>query len=224
MEVIKIKLSFSNAYLIKDRKSILVDAGSPNEANRIISAVQKAGVDVKDISLLIHTHGHFDHAGSTAALKRKLGVPSAVHKKDAFMLREGRNGEIKPHNFEAQIIKILVPKSFEPSEPDIIIEEEMSLSDFGVDGSVIFTPGHTQGSVAIVLGNKEAIIGDVLMGGIMGGALFGSRPNYHYYIDDVGQIHANIKKILGLKPAKLFVGHGGPLHPENVIERFSVMI
>lgn len=223
MQIIKIKLSFSNAYLVKDKKTILVDAGSPHEVDRILAAVQKAGVNPREIALLLHTHGHFDHAGSTAELQRRLGVPVAVHSKDAFMLREGRNGEIKPRNFEARIIKALVPKSFEPSKPDIVIEEEMNLNDFGVDGRVIFTPGHTKGSLS-VLCNNEAIVGDVMMGGWMGGAAFGSRPNYHYYIDNLEQVHGSIKKLIGFKPARLFVGHGGPLKLENVIERFSANI
>jgi glyoxylase-like metal-dependent hydrolase (beta-lactamase superfamily II) len=119
MKIIHIKLSFSNAYLITDKKSILVDTGAPNEADKILAAIQKTGINIKDISLLLHTHGHFDHAGSTAALKRKLNIPIAVHTNDAFMLRQGINGEIKPRNFEAQFIKTIVPKSFEPSEPDI---------------------------------------------------------------------------------------------------------
>ncbi len=224
MQIIRIKLSFSNAYLVKDKQSILVDTGAPNEADKILAAVQKAGVNTKDISLILHTHGHFDHAGSTAELKRRLGVPTAIHTNDAFMLREGRNGEIKPRNFEARIIKVVVPNSFEPSEPDIIIKEEVSLSEFGVNGKIIFTPGHTKGSISVLLGNNEAVIGDVMMGGWLGGEIFGSHPNYHYFIDDLGQIHASIKKILSYKPSKVYVGHGGPLKSENVIERFSKII
>ncbi|MEP7133604.1 MAG: MBL fold metallo-hydrolase [Chloroflexota bacterium] len=223
MQVIRIKLSFSNAYLIKDKKSILVDTGAPKEADKILAAVQKAGVNTKDISLILHTHGHFDHAGSTAELKRRLGIPTAIHTNDAFMLQKGTNGEIKPRNFEARIVKAVVPNSFEPSAPDIVIKEEMSLSDFGVDGKIIFTPGHTKGSISVLCGS-EAIIGDVLMGGWLGGEVYGSRPNYHYFIDDLGQIHTSIKKILSYKPAQVYVGHGGPLKSENVVEHFSKII
>jgi glyoxylase-like metal-dependent hydrolase (beta-lactamase superfamily II) len=221
MEIIRIKLSLSNAYLIKDKKSVLVDTGSPKEADKILNAVQKAGVNPKDISLILHTHGHFDHAGSSAELKRRLGVPLAVHVNDVFMLKQGVNGVIKPRNFEAKIIVALIPNSFEPSEPDIIIEKEMSLNDYGVDARVIFTPGHTKGSISVLCGNGEAIIGDLLMGGWAGGAIYGSRPNYHYYIDDLSDLHTSMKKILSFKPAKLYVGHGGPLKFEKVVERFS---
>jgi len=223
MEIIRIKLSLSNAYLIKDKKSVLVDAGAPKQADQILAAVRKVGVDERNISLILHTHGHFDHAGSTAELKRRLKIPVAVHVKDTFMLREGRNGEIKPRNFEARVIAALVPKSFEPSEPELIIKEEISLKDFGVDAQVIFTPGHTKGSVGVLGNNYEAIIGDLLMGGWLGGAFRSAYPNYHYYVDDLSDLHASLKKVLGHKPARLDVGHGGPLSYEDTVRRFATI-
>jgi hydroxyacylglutathione hydrolase len=125
-EVILIKLSVSNAYLVKDRQAVLVDAGAPNEADRILAAVRKAGVEPGDISLILHTHGHIDHAGSTAELKRRLKIPIAVHASDAFMLRTGTNGEIKPRNWEARLVKAMLVKPFEAVEPDLIIEQESS--------------------------------------------------------------------------------------------------
>ena len=221
MQIIPIKLSFSNAYLVKDRRSILVDAGAPRQADKILSGVRGAGVNEKDISLILHTHGHFDHAGSTAELKRRLGVPVAVQLNDAFMLRKGINGEIKPRNLEARIIKAVVPNSFETCEPDMLIEEEMTLSDFGVNGKIFFTPGHTKGSISVLLDNNEAIIGDVMMGGVMGGVLFGKSPNYHYFIDDLSDLHTSLKKIFSWKPSRLYVGHGGPLSADDAIRRFS---
>jgi glyoxylase-like metal-dependent hydrolase (beta-lactamase superfamily II) len=150
-----------------------------------------------------------------------LGIPVAVHPKDAFMLQQGINGEIKPINFEARIVAAIVPNSFEPSEPDILIEKEMDLNDFGVDARVVFTPGHTKGSVSVLCGNNEAIIGDLMMGGWLGGALRGSRPNYHYFIDDINDLHASMKKLLDMKPSMFYVGHGGPLLLQDVIQQFK---
>lgn len=221
MEIIKIKLSLSNAYLIKDKKSILIDTGSPKEADKILSAVRKAGVNEKDISLILHTHGHVDHAGSTAELNRRLGIPSAIHKEDAFMLQTGTNGLVNAINFEAEIYKKILVKPFEPSQPDILIDKEMSLSDFGVDGRIVFTSGHTKGSISILLANNEAIIGDVMMGGYMGGNLFASKPMVHYFYNDFAEIKASIQKVIDLKPQKMYVGHGGPLLLADVVKRFS---
>jgi glyoxylase-like metal-dependent hydrolase (beta-lactamase superfamily II) len=214
MRVVKIKLSVSNAYLVVGKKSILVDTGAPNEAEKIIAAVKQAGIDPNDISLILHTHGHIDHAGSTAELKRRLGVPVAVHAQDAFMLNTGTNGQVKPRNLEARMVAAMLVKPFEPCKPDILIEEETFLSDFGVEGKVIFTPGHTKGSLSVILPYQEAVIGDVMMGGLMGGLLFGNRPNYHYFIDDLNAVHTSIQKILTYQPKTLYVGHGGPLNTE----------
>ncbi len=100
----------------------------------------------------------------------------------------------------------------------------MSLTDFGVDGKVILTPGHTKGSISVVCSNNEAVIGDLLMGGWMGGAVLGSTPNYHYYIDDLNNLHASLKKIVGFKPSQLYVGHGGPLNAEKAVKRFSAIL
>jgi hydroxyacylglutathione hydrolase len=60
-----------------------------------------------------------------------------------------------------------------------------------------------------------------MMGGWIGGNLFGSRPNYHYFIDDLDEVHASIRKILSGKPARLYVGHGGPLQADAVQKYFS---
>lgn len=221
MQIIKIKLSVANAYLVVDRKSILVDAGAPNEADKILSAVKRAGVDPKDISLILHTHGHVDHAGSTAELKRRLGVPVAVHAQDAFMLRTGTNGTVNPINFEASVYKRILVKPFEPCEPDLVIEKEMTLKEFGVNARVAFTPGHTNGSLSVLLGNREAIIGDVMMGGLMGGNLFPSRPAYHYFFENFNEIKSSIKKVIEYKPSLVYVGHGGPITLDAIVKRFS---
>lgn len=223
MRIVKIKLSVSNAYLVVGKKAILVDAGAPNEADKILAAVRAAGVKEKDISLILHTHGHIDHAGSTAELKRRLGAPVAVQAADAFMLKTGTNGEVKPRNWEARLVRAMLVKPFEAVTPDLILEKEIALADFGVDAQIFFTPGHTKGSLSVIC-EKQAIVGDVMMGGWVGGNLFGSRPNYHYFIDDLKEVHASIKRILGFQPAVLFVGHGGPLKREDVASRFGEVL
>jgi glyoxylase-like metal-dependent hydrolase (beta-lactamase superfamily II) len=42
----------------------------------------------------------------------------------------------------------------------------MDMKAFGVDGKVVCTPGHTAGSISVVLSTGEAIVGDLLMGGM----------------------------------------------------------
>lgn len=63
-EIIRIKLSLSSVYLIKDHKAILVDTGMPGEEDKILKAVAQAGVSANDLSLILHTHAHVDHAAA----------------------------------------------------------------------------------------------------------------------------------------------------------------
>jgi len=47
---------------------------------------------------------------------------------------------------------------------DIVLdrEKEYDLKEWGVEGKVLHTPGHTPGSLSVVLDNEEAILMDML--------------------------------------------------------------
>jgi glyoxylase-like metal-dependent hydrolase (beta-lactamase superfamily II) len=215
-QITKIRLSLSNAYLVHGERAILVDSGSPGESQAIRKALAQAGVDVSSLSLLLHTHGHSDHAGNTAELRRLSGAPVAIHAADAAMLRSGRNRPLPPTRLEARMIRPFVDKPFPAVEPDMVFERELDLAPYGVDGRVVMTPGHTAGSVSVLLASGEAIVGDVLMGGLMGGTFMGSTPNLHYFAEDAGQVRRSLDFLLAQPVHTLYVGHGGPLAAEAV--------
>jgi hydroxyacylglutathione hydrolase len=220
-QLIQIRMSFSNAYLIKGRKTILVDTGSPREGLKILRALAKLGIEPNDFSLILHTHAHFDHAGSTREIKRWINVPTAIHDADAAMLARGQMDKLTPTGLEARLLMPFVNQPFLPTKADILIKEEISLKSFGVNGKILFTPGHTAGSISVLLDNNEVIVGDLMMGGVLGGALFSKNPHYHYYADDIEAVRTSIKKLMGYKPKKFYVGHGGPLDAADVREFFS---
>ena len=83
---------------------------------------------------------------------------------------------------------------------------------------MVYTPGHTKGSISVLLSSGEAIVGDLLMGGWLGGMFRSGQPGYPYYADDLGQIRASVKTLLDLGATKFFVGHGGPLEAGRVRE------
>jgi glyoxylase-like metal-dependent hydrolase (beta-lactamase superfamily II) len=49
-------------------------------------------------------------------------------------------------------------------EPDIRLEMETNLEPYGIPGRIVHTPGHTPGSVTVVLDDGRAIVGDNVMG------------------------------------------------------------
>ena len=79
-----------NVFLIRGHLGdVLVDAGPPGKAERILARLQERGVAADDIRLILITHGHTDHFGSAAELRRRTGAPLAVHRVDAPAVRQG---------------------------------------------------------------------------------------------------------------------------------------
>jgi glyoxylase-like metal-dependent hydrolase (beta-lactamase superfamily II) len=110
----------------------------------------------------------------------------------------------------------MLPNQFPRIAPDVKFEHELHLAEYGVAGKVIHTPGHTAGSVSVMLDNGEAIIGDTLRGGYLGGTLFRHKPLIHYFAEDLTQIKPSLEKIMAYNPQTIYVGHGGALSADSV--------
>lgn len=164
----QLSLGFSNAFLLRGDKTIIVDTGRPGNETRILQALEQRNISPADVSLILLTHGHFDHFGSARALKQKLNVPVAIHHLDHVALQNGKDPALHPTRFTGKLLKLFLHGKTESFEPDIIIRSEFNLEDYGVSGRVIHTPGHTPGSLSIMLANHDVIIGDLLMGGHLG--------------------------------------------------------
>lgn len=113
---------------------------------------------------------------------------------------------------------------FPPIAPDLFVDETFDLSAFGVEGRLLPTRGHTAGSISVLLPDGAAIVGDVMMGGYMGGNLLGTRPNYRYFADDLKAVHGSIQNLLDAGVKTFYVGHGGPLQRDDVARRFAKII
>jgi glyoxylase-like metal-dependent hydrolase (beta-lactamase superfamily II) len=171
--------------------------------------------------LILPTHGHWDHAGSVAELKSATGAKTAIHRADADLVRHGINGPLKPTNLTGRLILPFTNAAYPPFEPDLLIEDEIDLTEFGVAAHVLFTPGHTPGSLSVRTAEGEMIVGDLVMGGWFGGWLFPSRPGLHYYADDLTKLRDSVHKMLAAAPTVIHPGHGGPLDPHAVARRFT---
>lgn len=207
----QIRLRLSNAYILVGERVVLVDTGGPGEEKKLLQALDRLGYQPKQVSLILHTHGHSDHAGSTQALKERLSVPSALHRADLDMVLTGRNRPLTPTRWSAHWIKGMVDAPFPAFEPDIIFDGEFDLAPYGVAGRVLRAPGHTAGSVLVHLEEGDVIAGDLLMGGSMGGQFFPGVPRLHYFAEDRQALASSLAQLARLGARTVYVGHGGPL-------------
>jgi hydroxyacylglutathione hydrolase len=109
---------------------------------------------------------------------------------------------------------------FDPASADILIDDTLDLSPYGVAAQVIFTPGHTPGSVSILTDDHQAIVGDLCGGGWPLGQFQPGRPRYHYWASSLNDVQASLKRVLASQPAKIYAGHGGPLDGREAAKFF----
>lgn len=129
---------FVGALLITTPDGIVMIDSCENEKavkTLLIPGMQKIGLDPKDITDILISHGHFDHFGGGEYLQKKYGCRIWMSKRDeAFMLEVPMMPE--------QFMPIGVPKVDEYLEGDSIVEIG------GVPFSIYSTPGHTPGCMS----------------------------------------------------------------------------
>jgi hydroxyacylglutathione hydrolase len=210
-----LNLPFSNAYLLQGNKNVLIDAGSPYDLSILTWQLHKLGVNVENIALIVLTHVHFDHAGSAAKIQELAKCPIAVHHLEIENFEKGNNAPIVPVHLIGRLMNPFMSIAFHPAHAGISIENEMDLSEFKVDAQVISTPGHTPGSLAVLTGDHQAIVGDLIGGGWPLGQFQPGKPRYHYWASSMDDVRASLEKVFSYQPKTIHVGHGGPLNGEQ---------
>ncbi len=163
----RINTGASNAYFIENGdKSILIDAGNKNKAEKILKAIKDIGLEPASVDVIVLTHAHYDHVGSLPELKKRTGAKVIAHETDRDSLLAGYTDLPEGTNpffrFLISLARTFLKNhgSFEPFEPDVTINERYDFSDLGVNAFIQATPGHTAGSLSLIFEGKHAFVGD----------------------------------------------------------------
>lgn len=154
VRAIPIGMFQSNAYLVacpRTRQGLVIDTGEDGAG--ILEAAEAEGIRIERIVL---THGHIDHVGGAARLKRALGVPLLCHEADRFLL------EAAPE------MGLLFGVAIErPPQPDGTLADGQEIRAGDLCLRVIHVPGHSPGHVALAAPGA-VFAGDVLFQGSIG--------------------------------------------------------
>ncbi len=135
------------------REAMVIDPG--DEIQNILALVSKHNLQVKQIVI---THAHIDHVGGAMKLRAATGAPILLNQNDYELL--------KMLDVQASWIGM-------PSPGKVEIDQNIGQADTvkagSLAGNVIFTPGHTQGSICLYFpAQKKVIAGDTLFAGSIG--------------------------------------------------------
>ncbi len=212
-DIIRVPVGSSNAYILRSpTATVLVDTGVSWRVRRLRASLASHGVSVPDITLIILTHCHYDHVGSLAKIRDESGAPVLVHEGEARYLREGRMplppGMNGPLRAVVATAVALFPHAggYEAVAPDILVSGDYDLSPHGLRGVVVPTPGHTPGSVSVVLG-PAAVVGDLMYN-------LGLRTVFPPFAEDIPAVLDSWAALMSLGCAEFHPGHGRPVDRE----------
>ena len=158
----------SRGYLVTDKKNIVVDCGCDVTGKALKAVCEEAGITPEDIGLIVITHEHVDHFIGADTFKKLTGAPILCAKDTVPSLTEGLEPDVTPR--DASIKKPGTEGEPKPDfgeiphvTPDIVIYSEFDLNPYGIGGKLILTPGHSDGSLSVLLDWNEAIVGDLIM-------------------------------------------------------------
>jgi hydroxyacylglutathione hydrolase len=135
------------------REAIVVDPG--DDISRIMALLRQHSLTVKQIVI---THAHIDHIAGAAKLKQLTGAPILYNQNDLPL--------VKMMDMQANWLGVGVP---EVPPPDDNLDDGKLIAITGLSGSILHTPGHTEGSVCLYLPERALLIaGDTLFAGSVG--------------------------------------------------------
>lgn len=178
----------NGVYVLADARGDAVVIDPSFGEREALEAVRTSGLRVLEV---LNTHGHFDHTYADAAVKASTGAPLAIHRLDAYRLRENA---LEGSQF------------FPMRQPAVEAERLFDEGDETLVGDVrvvvLHTPGHTEGSACFHLPDEKVLFsGDTLFNAGLGRT---DLPG-----GDARALVASLKRLVALpEDTVVYPGHG----------------
>lgn len=169
------------------------------------------GKEPRNLKLTIFSHSHIDHFGELNEVYQHSKAPIACHQLDFEKIKHGSKTISTPITRGGKILKKLAHLSLphiktKGVEPHLLLNDGADLSEFGLEGKIVHTPGHTQSSISLVLENEIAFTGDL----VMGKTIANKQPSHGAFADSLTDLYQSWLKILKAGAKVIFPAHGRP--------------
>lgn len=243
MEIIEIKLSVTNCFLIKNQRNyVMVDTGYEYDWDLFRKRLTEAAVGLQEISHIILTHHHDDHCGLLHKILEVNGSIRVVmsHQAESLLLK-GENDRTHGGGLLNKRVEFLIGlkqlylslvlkksvnkkdnlkfKPYEARDNDIKIMGETRLVDIGLDlaGKIIETPGHSIDSISIVFEDGDCIVGDTAANFLR----FAGTKYCVIFVTDIREYYRSWEKLISHKVRRIFPAHGKPFAVEKLVRNIG---
>ncbi|MFW9853007.1 MAG: MBL fold metallo-hydrolase [Candidatus Thorarchaeota archaeon] len=218
VSISRIDLEKVNCYLIETEKGfILIDTGFTKNRSKIDAFLSNKGITPENqrLKLILLTHGDFDHTGNAKYLKEKYNSEIALHNDDIGMVEHGDITWNRNMNVFLRILgklmTILLGMQLKKEDrflPDIVLENEQKLDEYGLSAQIISLPGHSKGSVGVLTEDGHFFCGDILENI--------EQPDQAKMVSDKDDMLQSVEKISSLEFKYVYPGHGKPFEKKEL--------
>jgi glyoxylase-like metal-dependent hydrolase (beta-lactamase superfamily II) len=223
-DIFSFSFGLNDCYVIRDKGTIMIDGGPPGKRDDFIKAVRNISIKPEDIKLIVITHGHPDHIGSAKDIKELTGAKVAMHQLDKQCLETGdwktthNTGAAKGSAwgwFMTKLGRVVSP--FSGNVPStgvelVIKDDGLRLEDYGIPGQIVYTPGHTMGSISVLLDSGEAFVGDLAMNRLP----LRRTPGLPILAENIEKVKESWRHLIELGTTIVYPGHGKPFSIEVI--------
>jgi glyoxylase-like metal-dependent hydrolase (beta-lactamase superfamily II) len=200
----------ANCYLVagEDGSLTLIDTGMAKDGKKILNYIQtRMSKRASDVKTIVLTHSHVDHTRGAFELKKATGARVAIHEEDADYLSQKK--KMPPPKGWIRVLFGIVSLFFSasPVEADLRLHENDKIGTL----AVVYTPGHTPGSISLYYEDKKLIfVGDTIR--YIKGKIEGPPKQF---TQDMEQAMKSVQKISSMDFEVMLSGHGDPLKLPN---------
>ena len=218
ISIFPIHMGLDTVYAVKGDGVIVIDGGDPHRLKNFKKGIAEASISPEEVRLILLTHGHWDHIGSAQDIKDLTGAKTLIHKRDMHFLEDNKTSQPPGLTSWGKILiglmKLASPFIKPPTfEVDIVVgDDDISLAEYGIPGKVIHTPGHSWGSVSVLLEGGEVFVGDLAMNTLP----MRLSPGLPIFGDDIQLVKESWRKLLAVGAKTVYPAHGKPF-PADVM-------
>ena len=146
--------NFVNGFAFRDDDGqvTLVDCGMKRSPKAMSAALAHVGIAHEDVTRILLTHAHGDHAGGVAEMARRTDSPVSVHADDAESVRTGIAPPLDQSLRMGRFLRRIMREGKPDFEPVPVADELADDQLLPVAGGlrVVHTPGHSPGHVSFL--------------------------------------------------------------------------